>query len=246
MRNVLLTGATGKVGLKFLKCLINEEHKVTIVVRDIVEAKNKIIDYGISLNNIKFIVTDLTSSDTVGEIIKNLEYNIDAVVFNARSVKNLVISELGTITSKQFQDEFYMAVTLPYMLITSLLNHSQLKDIIFISSIYGVVVPNKNLYTNYKFESPVNYGVCKSAQIHLTKEFAVRFAELGIRTNCISFGGIDGRVDENFKTRYSNLTPYGGMLNLEDLYPPLKYILDNPHLPITGENLKIDGGWTLW
>jgi len=36
------------------------------------------------------------------------------------------------------------------------------------------------------------------------------------------------------------------MLKLEDLYPPIKLLLDNAELPITGENIKIDGGWTIW
>jgi hypothetical protein len=36
------------------------------------------------------------------------------------------------------------------------------------------------------------------------------------------------------------------MLKHDDLYPPVKYIIDNPKLNITGENLKVDGGWTIW
>ena len=39
---------------------------------------------------------------------------------------------------------------------------------------YGVVPPNKNLYTDKYKSSPIYYGVSKAAEIHLSKELAVR------------------------------------------------------------------------
>ena len=80
----------------------------------------------------------------------------------------------------------------------------------------------------------------------MTKELAVRFAKDGIRVNCIAFGGIDGRVDKNFKDRYSKLTPMGRMLKEEDILGPVDFLLSETSSSITGEVLAADGGWTIW
>ena len=58
---------------------------------------------------------------------------------------------------------------LPYALFETY--KKSLKNFVFISSMYGVVPPNRNLYLDEYKNSAINYGVSKSAQIHLTKEF---------------------------------------------------------------------------
>ena len=52
-------------------------------------------------------------------------------------------------------------------------------------------------------------------------------------------------VDE-FKKRYSKMNPMKRMLNELDLFPPVEFLLNNPLAAITGQNIQIDGGWTVW
>lgn len=243
-RNILITGGTGLVGIELLKHLKNDNHNLVITSRNVNKTKELLREHG--LEDISIIFVDLMSENATENIISNLKENIDVVIHNARSVEYLIIKN-GTISSRDFQSELYMAVVFPYLLLEGLLKSSQpIKDIIFINSIYGVVAPNKGLYDDLNNESAINYGVSKAAQIHLSKELAVRYSDFGIRSNCISFGGIKGRASQDFMKKYDKLTPLKGMLALQDLYPPIKFLLDNNDLPITGENIKIDGGWTIW
>ena len=110
---------------------------------------------------------------------------------------------------------------------------------------YGVVAPTPSLYDNFEESSAVHYGVSKAAQIHLTKELAVRLAPK-IRVNCVSFGGIKGRTDENFENRYKNLTPLQRMLEEEDVVGPIDFLVSDNSTNMTGQNIKVDGGWTIW
>ena len=65
--------------------------------------------------------------------------------------------------------------------------------------------------------------------------------------NSVSFGGVEGRVDEAFKKRYSNLCPQGRMLKLEDILEPINFLLDEKMSSgMTGHNLLVDGGWSIW
>ena len=51
--------------------------------------------------------------------------------------------------------------------------------------------------------------------------------------------------EKHFKNRYSKMSPSGRMLNKHDLFPPLKFLLENKNLDINGENIIIDGGWSI-
>ena len=107
-------------------------------------------------------------------------------------------------------------------------------------------VGNKNLYVDKYASSPIYYGVSKAAEIHLTKELAVRLSDYKIRVNSISFGGFEGRVNKNFKKKYSKMCPIGRMLKPYEVFEPLWFLSSNQSSGATGHNLVIDGGWTTW
>ena len=102
------------------------------------------------------------------------------------------------------------------------------------------------MYKNDLSNSPIQYSLAKSALHHLTKELAVRLSHSKIRVNCIAFGGVDGRVDNEFKNRYSKLTPLGRMLKEDEVVGPLEFLLSDSSSSITGEIISADGGWTIW
>lgn len=247
MRKILITGGTGVIGAQLVEDMIKDGHYVIFTSRSL-ERGYELIKK-LKLGNDRCIPIELDFGDK--ECLENLKTQLkelpDAVIHNARSLHTLRIQKTGIVPGEQFQDEFFNGVTLPYEINNLLIRlDAPLRDVIFISSMYGSVAPNPSLYDNFKQQSPINYGVVKAAQIHLVKELAVRLASKGIRANAISYGGVEGRADEKFKQRYGKLAPTGRMLNLNDLYPPIQYVLNNIKLNMTGENIKVDGGWTLW
>jgi hypothetical protein len=159
----------------------------------------------------------------------------------------LSITDEQVVERSDFINEFKLDVVIPYELSIKMhRSFNALKNIVFISSIYGVVAPNRNLYDDFDNSSPINYGICKSAQIQLTKELAVRLGDKNIRVNSVSYGGVDGRVDDKFRQRYSDLTPMGGMLQEDDVIGAIEFLTSENSRNITGHNLLVDGGWTIW
>jgi NAD(P)-dependent dehydrogenase (short-subunit alcohol dehydrogenase family) len=246
MRKILLTGGTGLIGQSLLRSMIEEGHYVAFTTRSKSKGEEMIVQSAFPRHLVNAIEADFFEDESIDKILKALPEKFDTVIHNARSLDTLHIDARGMITTENFQNELFMAVTFPYHLTMELLDKHSLKDILFIGSMYGVIAPTPPLYDNFKMQSPVNYGVAKAAQIHLTKELAVRLADQRIRVNCISFGGVEGRVNESFKKRYQTLSPMGRMLNNGDLYPVIQMILNNPELAINGENIKVDGGWSIW
>jgi len=124
--------------------------------------------------------------------------------------------------------------------------NSNLESVVNIGSQYGVVAPNLNLYSERVIESSLHYGVAKAGMGHLTKELAIRLAGQDIRVNCVAFGGVEGRVGDDFKKRYSALCPLGRMLNESDLAGPVDLLLSSASSAITAHTLIVDGGWIVW
>jgi len=246
MSKILITGGTGKIGSSLVKSMIADGHSVIFTTTNKNKGELLIQELPFNNENAYYIEVKFENDLSLTEILENIPFKIDCIIHNARNISTSIIGKDGKVSSDQFSEELFLAVTFPYLLSNGLLdNDHKIKDIIFISSMYGVVAPTPSLYENFKMQSPVNYGVAKAAQIHLAKEMAVRLSDKGVRVNCISYGGVEGRVDDNFLARYKSLTPMNRMLNETDLYPPVQFFLNNKSLAITGENIKVDGGWTI-
>jgi NAD(P)-dependent dehydrogenase (short-subunit alcohol dehydrogenase family) len=247
MRKILITGGTGLIGSQLVIEMVKDNHFVMFTSRSKKAGEELISKHGLNREKCLPIELDFSKKDALDKLKNQLVEMPDTIIQNARSLEPLSIDQKGRISNENFQKEFFNGIIFPYNLINFLLDQGAfLKDIIFISSIYGSVAPNPVLYKDFENQSPINYGVVKAAQIHLTKELAVRLAHKKTRVNAISYGGVEGRVDKSFEQRYSKLSPNGRMLNHKDLYPPVQYFLNNPVLNVTGENLKVDGGWTIW
>lgn len=248
---VLITGGTGKVGVKLVESFLATNNIVITVTRskeNLIKLKEKLSrDY---VKRFFGIILNLEEEGAMNELNSWLEENMlfpSVVINNARSLNYLGLED-GLTSRANWIGEFTMDVVVPYELSISMAYHpnTRLKRIINISSMYGIVAPNPNLYEDFMNESPINYGVCKAALIHLSKELAVRLADKGIDVNTVSYGGIEGRVNKDFIKRYASLSPQGRMLRENDVVGSVQFLASEASIGMTGQNLVVDGGWTIW
>ena len=118
-------------------------------------------------------------------------------------------------------------------------------SIIFISSIYGVVGPDMSLYEGTAMTNPAGYGASKGGLLQLMRYLATVLAPR-IRVNAISPGGVWRQQPEPFHERYRARTPLGRMATEEDLKGAAAYLASDLSSYVTGHNLVVDGGWTVW
>jgi len=136
-------------------------------------------------------------------------------------------------------------------------------NIIFISSIYGVVGNDQRLYKGsnlddlysdsqktQKRNQPYShsvYPVVKGGVISLTRYLAAYWGEKNIRVNCISPGGVyhEGE-NETFVKKYSEKVPLGRKAEVEEIASSVVFLAADESSYITGQNIIIDGGWTAW
>ena len=251
MRTIVLTGVTGLIGRALLRHFLASGDVVVGISRSIDSLQKLRSEHKDSSHRFHVIGVDLSADDAC-EYIKSrlLEANLrpDCLINNARDVSYLRLSSKGLVERHDFMGELLMDIVVPYELTMALAyqENSKLQSVVNIGSQYGVVAPNLNLYSDPSKDSPLHYGVAKAGLGHLTKELAVRLANQLVRVNCGAFGGVEGRVSDDFKKRYSVLCPMGRMLHKSDIAGPVDMLLSSSSSAITGHTLIVDGGWSIW
>lgn len=104
-------------------------------------------------------------------------------------------------------------------------------------------------------QKQAHYNTSKAGVVHLTRSLAVEWAARGVRVNCISPGYTrtrllidlaetpEGRV---MVPQWTEQTPMKKMAEVTDLQGAVVYLASEASDFMTGQDLVIDGGFSLW
>lgn len=124
--------------------------------------------------------------------------------------------------------------------------------IVNISSEYGIIAPDQRLYRKEGADDedqpvkPVTYSVVKAGLHGLTLYLATYWADRGVRVNTISLGGVESGQSADFLDRAASRIPMGRMARPTDFQGALVYLCSDAAAFVTGANLVVDGGKTIW
>lgn len=249
-RVVLITGATGYLGSKMVEDLNKAGAIVIVLSTDISKAQSLCTKFNIS--NEQAFEIDVSSNDSIKKTVKEI-YNkfnkIDVLVNNAYfgiskrfdgySKEDWQQSLEGTIISIDMMTQ----EVIPYM------KENIKSKIINISSMYGMVAPNPDIYSSEEMINPVSYGVGKAGVIQYTKYSAMMLAKYNITVNTISYGpfpNINIVKDKKFLNKLSNKTFVKRIGKPEEVTSAVYFLSLDESSYITGQNIIVDGGWTSW
>jgi NAD(P)-dependent dehydrogenase (short-subunit alcohol dehydrogenase family) len=119
-------------------------------------------------------------------------------------------------------------------------------SIVNIGSLYASLAPIPALYDHLDppFTKPAAYGASKAAVVNLTRYFARLWGPYGVRVNALSPGGVHGGQDDEFVRKYSERVPLGRMAEPDDLVGALLFLASDASAYVTGQELRVDGGFT--
>lgn len=123
-------------------------------------------------------------------------------------------------------------------------------SLVLFSSMYGTVSTDPRIYEAPMNPNPVEYGVGKAGIQHLTRYLAVHYGPRGVRCNAISPGPFPNPAMQanqpEFISRLAQKVPLGRVGQSPEIAGAVAFLLGDASTFITGQNLAVDGGWTVW
>jgi NAD(P)-dependent dehydrogenase (short-subunit alcohol dehydrogenase family) len=109
---------------------------------------------------------------------------------------------------------------------------------------YGEISPRPELYEDTTHFNPALYSIGKAGLLALTRYVASFWGEFNIRCNAISPGALPkSSVDDDFVKRLEGRTSLKRIGLPEDLIGALLYLSSDASTYLTGQSIRIDGGW---
>ena len=256
VKNVLVTGGLGGIGLNICKLFIKKNHNLVIV--DNLPKKfnsKKLLDLSIASkeNTVLYKKIDLSKPTQIKNLFQQLKRKFSSIdilincagIQHISSVENFSNEIWEKVISINLSSSFY---TSKYAL--PLMKNNKWGRIINIASTHGRVASvNKS-----------GYGASKHAMIGLTKTIALETANLPITCNAICPGWvntplvskqINQRVKKNKTSRKKeefNLLkekqPNLSFVKSKDIAALAYFLCSEEANDITGSSINIDGGWT--
>ncbi len=192
------------------------------------------------------IESNLTIEDNVKKLMqehKDSQYLINAFALNDHINKES--SNYDTLNSplKDFRNFLEINNTTLFSVCREFIKTRNNGLIINFSSIYGLLTPDPKIYDKRSLKH-IGYPTSKSAVISISNYLAVHYAP-NFRVNTLAIGGILNNQPDTFKEKYSSKVPLNRMMNLEELFPAIMFLLDPNNTYMTGSILSIDGGYSI-
>lgn len=254
----LITGASGLLGEQHSIALLEENFNLIITDIDYfglnrlkkklqINFKNKIIIK-------KMDVSKESSIQNVANFIKKNKINLTVLVNNAaldaKVSKNIKKkNNLENFDYKFFIKEFNVGLL---GVIFSVKHFGKLisknkngGSIINIGSDLSVIAPNHSIYQD-GYKKPISYSIIKHGLLGLTKYIATYWPDKKVRCNMISPGPILQKQPIKLIKNLKKMIPLGRLANKSEYRSAIKFLSLDKSSYITGQNLIIDGGRTVW
>lgn len=252
---ILIPGGSGFLGLNIAEALSNIGLSTTIM--DIRKPDK-------SPKKSNFVFCDLSNSNEIKEVFNQFSLNgttISSIIYCAgvdpkvnddtENVDNFLSSDFSSINF-----EFSVAISGALNLVQSALplmridKSNNAKSIVFIGSDLSIIAPDQRIYRDelgkQKYYKPISYSIIKHGVVGLMKYLSVELAHYEITVNCVSPGPVLHRQPNYLVENLITKIPMGRLANPEDIIGQIIFLISNQAKYLTGQNIVIDGGRSIW
>ncbi|MGB1032124.1 MAG: SDR family oxidoreductase, partial [Flavobacteriales bacterium] len=119
-------------------------------------------------------------------------------------------------------------------------------SVINIPSTYSVVAPNQNLYKGTNLGCPAEYSASKGGVDALSRYLASYWATKKVRVNMITPHGVWNNHEDKFEENFARFSPMERLSYNHEVAGAMIYLLSDASSYVTGDNMLVEGGWTVW
>jgi NAD(P)-dependent dehydrogenase (short-subunit alcohol dehydrogenase family) len=221
-----------------------------------------VISFDLVVDDERAMRVDITNGEEVEASVSEVEQTygqIDILVNNAaRNPKvedGVSWSRLESFERKEWDADLAVGLTGAFLMsqaVGTAMANRRSGVILNICSDLAVIAPDQRLYRlpglpdDAQPVKPVTYSVVKHALLGLTRYLATYWASANVRVNALSPGGVENGQDAAFVERLSALIPLGRMAHFDEYQGALLFLCSEASSYMTGQNLVVDGGRTVW
>tara|TARA_R110001592_G_scaffold105399_3_gene296384 strand:- start:3662 stop:4330 length:669 start_codon:yes stop_codon:yes gene_type:complete len=216
-KNILITGGSRGIGLAI--CNIFKD-----LGGNVISLNSKDCDF---------------SKDDVNKFIKDIN-NIDILINNAGINK---IDSFSKINDNDFDRIIKVNVKTPFIISKHVIKNMKKNN-------WGRIINIASIWGSKSKKQRTSYTTSKSALIGMTKTMAIEYAQHNILINSVSPGFTDTELTSTIlskkqKEELINQVPIKRMAKPEEIANTVAFLCSNLNTYITGQDIIIDGGFTI-
>ncbi|WCB94967.1 Galactitol 2-dehydrogenase [Baekduia alba] len=246
-RRALITGAGQGIGRAFAHALGEAGASVAVIDRDGDRAAAVVAELEAKGVTALALAADVTADDAARDYVDSVLRalgGLEIAVHNAGVNRNSAAED----TSPREWDEVFALNTRAVFLGCQAAARPMLAQgygkIVNTASMASLIVPHP--------QKQAAYNAAKAAVVQLTRTLAAEWADRGVRVNCMSPGIIRTALIEQspdlapLVAQWLEQIPLGRLGEVDDLQAGIVYLAGGASDYMTGHNLVIEGGQTLW
>jgi NAD(P)-dependent dehydrogenase (short-subunit alcohol dehydrogenase family) len=233
---VLVTGATGGIGLAVTELLAEKGYGVVAIGRSQEKIAALAGRFGA---NVEWHAVDLRDTAAVAALATDLASrhgSFHALVNAAGAVK---LEATHEVSETSFDEQMDLLFRAPFLLTTRLLPG-------MIAAGGGVIVNIGSVAAEKASPKMAVYAAAKAALLNFTKTVALEYADKKVRAVCIHPGGVQtGLMDKIMFAMIQKRTPLKRLATPQEVAALVLFALSEEASLMTGSVLALDGGVSL-
>ena len=232
-KTVLITGASGGIGLRIAKSLISSSFNMVLQGNRNMEALMALQE--LHPDRVRVVSADISSMDGIALVVKAAA-DCDAVLHCA-GIPSAGIS--WKVSSEEFRKVNAVNYEAPFFLSQGIIPSMRKKN-------WGRIVFFSSIVAQTGIPGTTAYSASKSALFGLTRTLASELGANNITVNCIAPGYMDEgmirEIPEAMRAEIIAKTPVAKLSDTDGIVKMVELLLSNEANSITGQVLSVNGG----